>query len=107
MKFFEQFLDQNLTLFALALVAVMMLARAVGYRLGARRAEKPDEGRTILIGGILGLMSFVLAFNLSTATSRLDTSPRGRPLPNCPLPHPASRWQPKRRAGFRSRSGAR
>lgn len=72
MKVIEPFLDNSLTLFALALVGVMMLVRWVGYRIGAGRPEKTDEGVAVLIGGLLGLMSFVLAFNLSTATTRLE-----------------------------------
>lgn len=72
MKFAEPFLDQSLTLFGLALVVVMMLVRWIGYRLGSGRADGTDDGVALLIGGLLGLMSFVLAFNLSTATARLE-----------------------------------
>lgn len=72
MKLIEPYLDNGLTIFGLVLVAVMMLVRWIGYRIGAGRPEKTDEGVAVLIGGLLGLMSFVLAFNLSTATSRLE-----------------------------------
>ena len=67
--------DWNLTTLGLVLFFGMMLAREVGYRLGLSRrhhSEKPDEGVAVLIGGLLGLMSFVLAFNLSTSTTRLE-----------------------------------
>lgn len=65
----------NLTTLGLVLFLGMMLAREAGYRLGLSRrhhSEKPDEGVAVLIGGLLGLMSFVLAFNLSTSTTRLE-----------------------------------
>lgn len=75
MELVERIQDWSLTTLGLILVVVMMLAREAGYRLGVRRArhaEKPDEGVAVLIGSLLGLMSFVLAFNLSTSTARLE-----------------------------------
>lgn len=72
MDLIRQFDDLSLTGFGIALVVVMLIARAIGYRLGRARGERPDEGVGVLIGGLLGLMSFVLAFNLSTSTTRLE-----------------------------------
>lgn len=72
MDLVKQFDDLTLTFFGIALVAAMMIARAIGYRLGRTPGEKPDEGVGVLIGSLLSLMSFVLAFNLSTSTTRLE-----------------------------------
>lgn len=75
MGLIEGVVEWGFTVFGIVMIVVMMLAREVGYRLGRSRsasAERPDEGVAVLVGGLLGLMSFVLAFNLSTSTTRLE-----------------------------------
>ncbi|GAA0307941.1 hypothetical protein [Rhodovulum strictum] len=67
--------NSDLTLLGLIIMAGMMLAREAGYRLGrwrARHREKPDDGLSVLVGSLLGLMSFVLAINLSTSITRFE-----------------------------------
>ena len=60
--------------FGLLLLLSLNLAREGGYWLGQHRVreanEKKDEGVSLVVAGILGLLAFVLAFNLSIATSR-------------------------------------
>ena len=60
--------------FAVLLLVLLTIAREAGYAFGQRRVreanEKKDEGISIVVGGILALLGFVLAFNLSIATSR-------------------------------------
>jgi hypothetical protein len=63
------------SLWALAalVLAAQIIAREVGFALGRHRAarkETADEGIGVVTGSILGLMAFVLAFNLSIATTR-------------------------------------
>ena len=63
----------SLLAFAALVLGAQIIAREVGYVLGQRRAgqkEKPDEGIGVVTGSILGLLAFVLAFNLSIATTR-------------------------------------
>jgi hypothetical protein len=67
--------DSSLTLLSFAIMAAMLLAREAGYRLGvwrAKRCDSSDEGVSVLVGSLLGLMSFVLAINLSASTTRLE-----------------------------------
>ncbi len=59
--------------FGILLLVTQSVTREAGYFFGRRRAmakEKPDEGVGLVVTSILGLMVFVLAFNLSMATSR-------------------------------------
>jgi len=61
--------------FAGVLFAVQALAREVGYAFGRRAAKQADaapEGVGILVGGMLGLLAFVLALTLSFASARFQ-----------------------------------
>jgi hypothetical protein len=63
----------SLLAFAVLVFGAQILARELGYLLGRHRAarmEKADEGIGVVTGTILGLLAFVLAFNLSIATTR-------------------------------------
>ncbi len=63
-------------LIALVMVALLLAACEVGYRLGLARQAAPDSLRTLMsgIGGaMLGLLGLLLGFALSMAISRWDT----------------------------------
>jgi hypothetical protein len=63
----------SLLAFAAVILLVQVAAREAGLLLGrSRRAqkEKGDETTNVLVGSVLGLLAFVLAFNLSIATNR-------------------------------------
>lgn len=57
-------------------LAGMLAFLEIGLRLGRGRRRKigdaADEGATLVVGSILGLLAFVLALNLSNASSRFD-----------------------------------
>jgi uncharacterized membrane protein YjgN (DUF898 family) len=63
----------SLLALAIGLLAVQVVAREIGVSLGTRaaRTEEKNEGVSVIVGGILGLLVFVLALTLSTASSRL------------------------------------
>ena len=60
--------------FFLALLLMVLVAIEVGLRVGRRRrqaiGEGADEGAALVVGSLLGLMAFVLALNLSAASTR-------------------------------------
>ena len=58
--------------FGLLLFAVQVVAREIGAVFGKRsaRAGVTNEGVAVIVGSILGLLAFVLALTLSTASSR-------------------------------------
>jgi hypothetical protein len=61
--------------FALLLFAMQAIAREIGFRLGerqARRGDTPAEGVGVVVGGMLGLLAFVLALTLSFSSARFD-----------------------------------
>ena len=62
--------------FFLALLLMVLVAIEVGLRVGRRRrqaiGEGADEGAALVVGSLLGLMAFVLALNLSNASSRFE-----------------------------------
>ncbi len=63
----------SLLAFAALFLGAQILSREAGYRLGqyrAARKETADDGIGVVTGSILGLLAFVLAFNLSIATTR-------------------------------------
>ncbi len=67
-----------------ALVAILFLGQLVayqaGYRLGrtqTRRDEAPGEGVGVLLGGLLALLSFVLALTLSFANDQFYERRKG------------------------------
>lgn len=63
-------------LFFFLFLAFLLASLEVGQRVGRKRREKlggqPDEGAALVVGSILGLLAFVLALNLSHASSRYD-----------------------------------
>jgi hypothetical protein len=61
--------------FALLLLLLQVLAKELGYLYGHRSASKGSEqaeGAGIVVGGMLGLLGFVLALTLSFANNRFD-----------------------------------
>lgn len=76
MEHLYRILQTSQLLFFLSAVAALMLALEIGMRLGKRRraaiGEKADEGAGLAVGSVLGLMAFVLALNLSNASSRYE-----------------------------------
>lgn len=73
--FFSYVLESRLAFVAIFFI-VLLAFLEVGLRIGrarrARNGEKADEGATLVVGSILGLLAFVLALNLSNASSRFD-----------------------------------
>lgn len=67
-------MDSSRIIFFASLLLMVMIAIEVGLRLGrARRkaiGDGADEGATLVVGSLLGLMAFVLALNLSAASTR-------------------------------------
>jgi len=62
-------------LLAIVMVAVLLAACEIGYRLGLRRVDVPDSKRTLIsgIGGAMfGLLGLLLGFALAMAISRWD-----------------------------------
>jgi hypothetical protein len=73
--------DWSVLAFALLLMATQMLAHEAGYWLGYRR-QSPDgevqaEGVSVVVGGMLGLLAFVLALTLSFANTRFTERVEG------------------------------
>jgi hypothetical protein len=66
--------DWSVFAFALLLLIVQMLAHEAGYWLGYRRnawgGAAQVEGVNVVVGGMLGLLAFVLALTLSFANTR-------------------------------------
>ncbi len=63
-------------LIALAMVASLLAACEIGYRLGLARVETPDSLRALMSGtgaAVLGLLGLLLGFALSMAIARWDT----------------------------------
>lgn len=73
---FYQFLQTSQALFFALVLVSLLLALEIGMRLGRRRrariGDRADEGAGLVVGSVLGLMAFVLALNLSNATSRYE-----------------------------------
>jgi hypothetical protein len=58
------------------LVAIAMGSYELGFRIGRRRPEGPDEPEGpggIIVGGILGLVAFMLAITMGLSSDRFDT----------------------------------
>lgn len=70
------FLLSSRLLFFVLLFVSLVLSLKLGHVLGGwRRAalgDRADEGASLIVGSILGLLAFVLALNLSNANSRFD-----------------------------------
>lgn len=63
----------SIVAFGLLLLAVQLLAHEAGFWIGKRhraRAESQFEGVGVVVGGMLGLLGFVLALTLSFANDR-------------------------------------
>jgi hypothetical protein len=64
---------QGVAYFALLLVAIQVIAKEAGYFVGRRMAQRhdaPGDGVGVVVGGMLGLLAFVLALTLSFASTR-------------------------------------
>ncbi|CFW99527.1 conserved membrane protein of unknown function [Candidatus Filomicrobium marinum] len=73
MELIAQLADWSLLVFALLLFVVEVIAYVTGYRLGQRQRANSSgdaEGVGFIVGGILGLLAFVLALTLSYANTR-------------------------------------
>ncbi len=73
MEFVAALIDFSQLLFAAILLLGLFLAHEVGVRLGHREAGRPQaqtEGAGVIVGGLLGLLAFVLALTLSFASER-------------------------------------
>src|SRR5262249_49683634 len=72
--------EWSLIAFGLLLLLVQLLAYEVGYRIGFRQKEGwqgRSEGVAVVVGGILGLLAFVLALTLSFSSSRFNERRQG------------------------------
>ncbi|BDG72913.1 hypothetical protein [Roseomonas fluvialis] len=66
--------------FAAALFLIQAAAKEIGYVFGHRRAahqENPGEGVSVVVGGMLGLLAFVLALTLSFSSARFQERREG------------------------------
>ncbi|MFD0859653.1 hypothetical protein [Roseovarius aquimarinus] len=61
-----------LLLFLIAMIVFSELGRWIGVHRRSRINEDKDEGASLVVGSLLGLLAFVLALNLSNASSRHD-----------------------------------
>ena len=67
--------NQGMMVFIGVLLAIQAAAKEIGYWFGQRRAasgEAPPEGVGVVVGGMLGLLAFVLALTLSFASARFQ-----------------------------------
>lgn len=66
--------EWSILAFGLVLLAAQLAAQEVGYWFGRRSKEKAARGETesvgVVVGGMLGLLAFVLALTLSFANTR-------------------------------------
>ena len=72
--------EWSLLAFGILLLLLQFLAHEVGFRLGSRQKGKTDgrsESATVVVGGILGLLAFVLALTLSFASGRFNERRQG------------------------------
>jgi Zn-dependent protease with chaperone function len=72
--------EWSLLAFGTLLLLVLLIAHEVGYWIGLRhkaRSDSRSESAAIVVGGILGLLAFVLALTLSFASSRFNERREG------------------------------
>jgi hypothetical protein len=73
--------DWSVFAFAFLLFAAQMAAHEAGYWVGSRRrargGEVHAEGVGVVVGGMLGLLAFVLALTLSFANTRFSERVQG------------------------------
>ena len=70
----------SLLAFGAVLFVVLMLAHEAGYVIGRRQAARgatPGEGVGVVVGGMLGLLGFVLALTLSFSSTRFNERREG------------------------------
>ena len=80
MNLLGEILAFSLLAFWLMFFLLQWLAQAVGAWLGRRHASRgaaPAEGVGVVVGGMLGLLAFVLALTLSFATTRFEERRQG------------------------------
>jgi hypothetical protein len=80
MNVLGEILAFSLLAFWLVFFLLQWLAQALGSWLGRRHAEgggAPAEGVGVVVGGMLGLLAFVLALTLSFATARFEERRQG------------------------------
>lgn len=80
MTFLGEVLAFSLLAFWLLLFGVQWLAERLGSWLGRRHASRgaaPAEGVGVVVGGMLGLLAFVLALTLSFASTRFEERRQG------------------------------
>jgi hypothetical protein len=80
MNLLAEILAFSLFAFWLVFFLLQWLAQALGSWLGRRHAEgggAPAEGVGVVVGGMLGLLAFVLALTLSFATARFEERRQG------------------------------
>lgn len=74
--YFYTILETSRSAFFIIFLCGVLVALELGRRLGQRRratiGDDSDEGVNLVVGSLLGLMAFVLALNLSNATSRYE-----------------------------------
>ena len=72
--------SRGIAVFALTLLLLQNLAKEIGYFFGRRialRNENPGEGVGVVVGGMLGLLAFVLALTLSFSSARFQERREG------------------------------
>jgi hypothetical protein len=72
--------QQSLFAFGSLLVLLQLLAHEVGYWIGYRQRDRSDgrsESAAIVVGGILGLLAFMLALTLSFASDPFSKRGQG------------------------------
>ena len=80
MTILAEILAFSLFAFWLVFFVIQWLAQAIGAWLGRRhtaRGAAPAEGVGVVVGGMLGLLAFVLALTLSFATTRFEERRQG------------------------------
>jgi len=80
MTLLGEILAFSLLAFWLLLFSLQWVAQAIGAWLGRRRVAggaAPAEGVGVVVGGMLGLLAFVLALTLSFATTRFEERRQG------------------------------
>jgi ABC-type multidrug transport system fused ATPase/permease subunit len=80
MTILAEILAFSLFAFWLVFFAIQWAAQALGAWLGRRhtaRGTAPAEGVGVVVGGMLGLLAFVLALTLSFATTRFEERRQG------------------------------
>jgi hypothetical protein len=67
--------DKSLVFLGPVIIAALFASFLLGHwlsRKGVGRGDAIDDGLSVVVGGLLALMSIVLAFNLGTATTRME-----------------------------------